>query len=79
MMTSEALLRLLLASGAACALVLLLRRPMRRLCGAGAAYLLWTAVPASLLAARTLAPRPTGTEKLRPSEKTNWIGTFIWL
>ncbi|SFF56080.1 Signal transducer regulating beta-lactamase production, contains metallopeptidase domain [Duganella sp. CF458] len=54
-MTSEILLRLLLASGAACALVLLLRRPLRRLCGAGAAYLLWAAVPASMLAA--LAPR----------------------
>lgn len=53
-MASEALLRLLLASAAACALVLLLRQPLRRLCGAGAAYLLWACVPASVLAA--LAP-----------------------
>jgi beta-lactamase regulating signal transducer with metallopeptidase domain len=64
MMTSEALLRLLLASGAACALVLLLRQPMRRLCGAGAAYLLWAAVPASMLAA--LAPRSSGTLATMP-------------
>lgn len=63
-MTSEALLRLLLASGAACALVLLLRQPMRRLCGAGAAYLLWAAVPASMLAA--LAPRSSGTLATMP-------------
>jgi len=54
-MASEILLRLLLASGAASALVLLLRQPVRRLCGAGAAYLLWMAVPASVLAA--LVPR----------------------
>ena len=54
-MASEILLRLLLASGAASALVLLLRQPVRRLCGAGAAYLLWLAVPASMLAA--LLPR----------------------
>jgi len=54
-MASEVLLRLLLASAAACALVLLVRQPMRRRYGAGAAYLLWAAVPASVLAA--LAPR----------------------
>lgn len=59
MMASEALLRFLLASGAACTLVLLLRQAMRRLCGAGAAYLLWAAVPASALAA--LAPHGSGT------------------
>ncbi|HEY0588698.1 MAG TPA: M56 family metallopeptidase [Pseudoduganella sp.] len=59
MMASETLLRLLLASGAACVLVLLLRQPIRRLCGAGAAYLLWAAVPVSMLA--TLAPRSSAT------------------
>lgn len=58
MMASKALLHFLLASGAACALVLLLRQAMRRLHGAGAAYLLWAAVPASALAA--LAPRSGG-------------------
>ena len=40
-MASELLLRLLLASAASSALVLLLRQPLRRLSGAGAAYLLW--------------------------------------
>ncbi|KQV47482.1 MULTISPECIES: M56 family metallopeptidase [unclassified Duganella] len=63
-MASEALLRLLLASGAACTLVLLLRQAMRRLYGAGAAYLLWAAVPASVLAA--LAPRTSGTLAVMP-------------
>lgn len=63
-MASEALLRLLLASGAGCTLVLLLRRPMRRLCGAGAAYLLWAAVPASMLAA--LAPHAGGSLAVMP-------------
>jgi beta-lactamase regulating signal transducer with metallopeptidase domain len=54
-MASELLLRLLLASAASSALVLLLRQPLRRLSGAGAAYLLWLCVPASMLA--LLAPR----------------------
>ncbi|WP_342119812.1 M56 family metallopeptidase [Pseudoduganella sp. OTU4001] len=54
-MTSDWLLRFLLASAASCTLVLLLRQPLRRLCGAGCAYLLWACVPASMLAA--LAPR----------------------
>ncbi len=57
-MASEVLLRLLLASGAVCAFVLLVRQPMRRRYGAGAAYLMWAAVPASMLAA--LAPRSSG-------------------
>jgi beta-lactamase regulating signal transducer with metallopeptidase domain len=63
MMASEILLRLLLASGAASALVLLLRQPVRRLCGAGAAYLLWMAVPASVLAA--LVPRSSAPQVAR--------------
>lgn len=63
-MASKALLYFLLASGAACTLVLLLRQAMRRLHGAGAAYLLWAAVPASALAA--LAPRSGGTLAVMP-------------
>ncbi|MCE3263437.1 MAG: energy transducer TonB [Pseudoduganella sp.] len=54
-MASEWLLRFLLASAASSALVLLLRQPLRRLGGAGCAYLLWACVPASMLA--SLAPR----------------------
>ncbi|XLZ69435.1 M56 family metallopeptidase [Massilia sp. SR12] len=50
-MTSDWLLRFLLASAASSALVLLLRPALRRLCGAGSAYLLWACVPACMLAA----------------------------
>lgn len=60
-MNSPDLLRLLLettlASSAAIVAVLLLRRPVRHRLGASAAYLLWLAVPASLLAVLLPAPR----------------------
>jgi bla regulator protein BlaR1 len=51
------LLRLTLAASAAILAALLLRRPLRRLCGAGAAYLCWLMVPAGLLAAALPALR----------------------
>jgi beta-lactamase regulating signal transducer with metallopeptidase domain len=50
-MANEALLRVLLASLLASALMLLLRRPLRQCCGAGAAYAAWAIVPASMCAA----------------------------
>ncbi|MYN00804.1 energy transducer TonB [Pseudoduganella sp. DS3] len=50
-MTSDWLLRFLLASAASSALVLLFRPALRRLCGAGSAYLSWACVPACMLAA----------------------------
>ena len=46
-----------LSSSAAMLTVLLLRKPVRRWLGASAAYLLWLAVPASLLAMLLPAPR----------------------
>lgn len=49
-MTSE-LLRVLLTSALASAVVLLLRHPLRRYGGAGAAYAAWAIVPACMLAA----------------------------
>ncbi|NZA28229.1 TonB family protein [Luteimonas sp. SJ-92] len=59
-MDTEFLLRWLAESTAATAvaacLVLMLRRPLRRAFGAGAAYLAWALVPAALLAASL--PRP---------------------
>lgn len=48
---------LLLTSGLATLLVLLLRRPLRSCCGARAAYALWWCVPAALLAVALPAPR----------------------
>lgn len=50
-MANDALLRVLLASLLASALMLLLRRPLRQCCGAGAAYAAWAIVPASMGAA----------------------------
>lgn len=47
----DLLVRLALAASAAIVLVLLLRRPLRRLAGAGAAYQCWLLVPIALLAA----------------------------
>ena len=47
----DVLVRMTLASSAAILLVWLVRRALRRLAGAGAAYLCWLAVPAALLAA----------------------------
>ncbi|WP_051293660.1 M56 family metallopeptidase [Pseudoduganella violaceinigra] len=58
-MASEPLLRALLASLCASALMLLLRGPLRRYFGAGAAYAAWAIVPASMLAA--LLPRASAT------------------
>jgi beta-lactamase regulating signal transducer with metallopeptidase domain len=52
------LLRILLASVFASALMLLVRRPLRRYCGAGAAYAAWSIVPACMLAA--LLPHSAG-------------------
>lgn len=60
-MTGE-LLRALLASVFATAVVLLLRQPLRRWFGAGAAYAAWALVPASMLA--TLLPHGAGTVSL---------------
>ena len=60
-MTSLELLQLLLkvgvASTAACAVVLLLRGPLRRHLSAGAAYGLWAMVPLAALATLLPAPR----------------------
>ncbi|MCG6118276.1 MAG: TonB family protein [Aquimonas sp.] len=50
---------LVLASSAACALVLLLRLPVRRTFGARAAYALWWLLPATLLAVSLPAPVAT--------------------
>ncbi|WP_374580343.1 M56 family metallopeptidase [Pseudoduganella sp.] len=50
-MASELLLRVLLANAFAIVLMLLLRRPLCRWCGAAAAYAAWALVPASMLAA----------------------------
>ncbi len=50
-MANEPLLRVLLASVFSCALVLLLRRPLRYWGGAIAAYAAWACVPACMLAA----------------------------
>jgi len=57
-MANEPLLRVLLASLLTSALLLLLRRPLRQLCGAGAAYAAWSVVPASMIAA--LLPHGAG-------------------
>jgi beta-lactamase regulating signal transducer with metallopeptidase domain len=60
----ETLLRANLVAALAVALVLCLRRPVRALCGAGAAYGLWAAVPvaalASLLPVRSVLPQIGG-------------------
>lgn len=53
-----------LASSAAMLLVLCLRRPLRGVLGARAAYVLWACVPASLLA--VLLPRGTGAATVLP-------------
>lgn len=49
-------IELLLASSAACLLVLLLRLPVRRVFGARAAYALWWLLPAAMLAVLLPAP-----------------------
>jgi len=53
----QPLLQITLASSAACLLVLLLRGPLRRRLGAGAAYGLWAMVPLSAVALLLPAPR----------------------
>lgn len=53
----EMLARMTLAGSAAIVLVLLMRRPLRRLAGAECAYLGWLVVPLALLAAGVPAPR----------------------
>lgn len=53
----QRLLEMSVASTAACALVLLLRGPLRRHLGAGAAYGLWAMVPLAALATLLPAPR----------------------
>lgn len=47
----ELLVRLALAGSGALLLVLLVRRPLRRLAGPGAAYLCWLSIPLALIAA----------------------------
>lgn len=49
-MNADGLLETTIAITVSTLLVLLLRRPLRATCGAGAAYALWALVPASLLA-----------------------------
>lgn len=53
----QPLLQVTLASSTACLLVLLLRGPLRRRLGAGAAYGLWAMVPLSAVALLLPAPR----------------------
>ena len=53
----QLLLKITLASSAACALVLLLRGPVRRHWSAGAAYALWAMVPLVTMAVLLPAPR----------------------
>jgi len=60
----EALVRANIAVGAAILLVLLLRRPVRRLFDARAAYTLWLTVPLAGLA--SLLPRPEAMTVLEP-------------
>lgn len=60
----EALIRANLAAGAAIVLVLLLRRPARRLFDARAAYVMWLTVP--LAAVASLLPRPVAMTVLEP-------------
>jgi bla regulator protein BlaR1 len=54
----DLLARLVLASSAAIVLALLIRLPLRRVAGAGAAYLCWLCVPLAMLAAAVPALPP---------------------
>jgi bla regulator protein BlaR1 len=87
----ELLLRLALAGSGALLLVLLLRRPLRRLAGAGAAYLCWLSIPLALSAAAlpALPAAPALVVALAPGlsasalvasvapEQTSWLAWIV--
>lgn len=70
------LLKTTLASSAAVALALILRRPLRRWLGASAAYLLWLLLPATLLAVLLPAPR-VAPVPMRVSEVAVQVGQAV--